>query len=592
MTDRIIKGGEFLVTEVTKDEVFTPEMLSEEQLQMAESIGDYITNEVFPDVDDIEKQNFDLVVKHMKALGELGLLMIDGPEEYGGMDMDKATSALMAETVAPSGSFSVAVTAHTGIGTLPLVYYGNKDQKERYLEKILTGEWLAAYCLTEPDSGSDALGAKATAVLSEDGKHYILNGTKQFITNAGFADLFTVFAKVDGDKFTAFLIEKDAEGLSLDAEEDKLGIKGSSTRPVILNNCKVPVENVLGEIGKGHKIAFNILNVGRYKLGAAVTGACKSALVETTKYANAREQFKTPIAKFGAIKEKIAEMVTNAYASEAVAYRIAGMMDKGIAKLEKGSENYYPEMLDVIEDYSIECAIAKVYCSELFAKTADEMVQTYGGYGFIKGYPAERYYRDERINRIFEGTNEVNRMIITGDILKRAMKGALPLQAAAMEAFEGLMNPSFDEIDEDELFAAEKALIANLKKVYLILSGAAVQKYMEQLAKEQEILLLAADVAMEIFAIESVVLRAEQAWESSDEKKQALMAAAVKAFTFDAVEKFITAAKKGAFYLEEGDNLQMILSGIRRYTKYAPADLLAGRRLLAETALEKEAYIF
>lgn len=592
MADRILKGAEFLVTEVTKDEVFTPEMFSDEQKQMAETTTDYVENEIKPDGEAIDKGEYDLVVKHMKACGELGLFMVDGPEEYGGLELDKATSALIADRISPSGAFSVAFSAHTGIGTLPLVYYGTKAQKEQYLEKLLTGEWIGAYCLTEPDSGSDALGAKATAVLSEDGKHYILNGTKQFITNAGFADLFTVFAKIDGDKFTGFLIEKDFEGFSLDIEEDKLGIKGSSTRPVILKDCKVPVENVLGEIGKGHKIAFNILNIGRYKLGAAVTGANRSALVESAKYANARKQFNTEISKFGAIKEKLAMMAANIYASESVVYRIAGLMDRQIETLDKSAEDYYTQMQDAVESYTVECAIAKVYCSELFAETVDEMVQVYGGYGFVKGYPAERYYRDERINRIFEGTNEINRMIITGDILKKAMKGELPLQSAAMQAFEGLMNPSFDEIDEDELFGLEKSLINNLKQVYLILSGAAVQKYMEQLKDEQEVLLLAADVAMQIFAIESVVLRAEQNYESADEKKKALLQAVVKTVTFDAVEKFATAARKGAFYFEEGDNLQMILSGIRRYTKYNVSGLLDARRLLADTASEMENYMF
>ena len=592
MTDRIIKGAEYLVTEVTKDEVFTPEMFSEEQRQMADMTSDYVTNEIRPDAEEIDKGKFDLVVKHMKACGELGLFMVDGPEEYGGLELDKATSALIADRISPAGSFSVAFSAHTGIGTLPLAYYGTKAQKEQYLEKLLTGEWIGAYCLTEPDSGSDALGAKATAVLSEDGKHYILNGTKQFITNAGFADLFTVFAKIDGEKFTAFLVEKDLEGVELDIEEDKLGIKGSSTRPVILKNAKVPVENLLGEAGKGHKIAFNILNIGRYKLGAAVTGANRSAIVETVKYANSRKQFKTPISKFGAIKEKISEMVTGVYASEAITYRIAGMMDQKTATLDRSADDYYPQMLDVIESYTVECAIAKVYCSERFAKTVDEMVQVYGGYGFVKGYPAEQYYRDERINRIFEGTNEINRMIITGDILKKAMKGDLPLQSAAMKAFEGLMAPSFDEIDEDEVFGLEKALISNLKQVYLLLSGAAVQKYMEKLKDEQEVLLLAADVAMEIFAIESVVLRAEQNYDAADEKAKALLQAVAKAFTFDSVERLATAARKGAFYFEDGDNLQMILSGIRRYTKYNVEGLLDARRLLADSAAEAENYIF
>lgn len=592
MAKNLLKGAEYLLTEVSKDDIFTPEDFTDEQKQISQTTEEFVTNEVMPDIEAIDQQDFDKVVAHMKKSGELGLLMIDAPEEYGGLELDKATSMLVAEKIAPSGSFSVAYAAHTGIGTLPLIYYGTKQQKEKYLEKIITGEWIAAYCLTEPGSGSDALGAKATATLSEDGKYYILNGTKQWITNAGFADLFTVFAKVDKEHFTAFLVEKTFEGLELGAEEKKMGIKGSSTRQVILNNCKVPVENVLGEIGKGHKIAFNVLNVGRFKLGAAVTGAAKHALAEGIKYANERKQFNLPISKFGAIKEKIADMTAHIYASESLVYRLAGLLDNKLATIDKNIDNYYVEYQKGIEEYAIECSISKVFCSEVLAKVVDEVVQIFGGYGFSQEYPAERFYRDERINRIFEGTNEINRLLIPGMMLRRAMKGELPFQKEAMKAVEALMTPSFDEIDTDQPFAVEKELLKNLKTLFLVVSGAAAQKFTDKIVKEQETLLALADIAIQIFAIESAVLRAEKNLGKVTEKKAAIMADAVKVFTFDAVEVIAKAARKAAFFVEEGDNLMMILSGIRRFTKYDATGLLQAKRNLAAAAIEAEKYVF
>ncbi|BAI80925.1 acyl-CoA dehydrogenase [Deferribacter desulfuricans SSM1] len=592
MEKKLFKGAEYLITEVTKDDVFTPEDFTDEQKQIAETTEQFVQNEVLPDLEEIDNQNFDLVVKHMKKCGELGLLMIDAPEEYGGLDLDKATSMLVAEKIAPAGSFSVAYAAHTGIGTLPLIYYGTKEQKDKYLEKIITGEWLAAYCLTEPGSGSDALGAKATATLSEDGKYYILNGTKQFITNAGFADLFTVFAKVDKEHFTAFLVERTFEGVELGPEEKKMGIKGSSTRQVILNNCKVPVENLLGEIGKGHKIAFNILNVGRFKLGAAVTGAAKFALAEGIKYANERKQFGRQISSFGAIKEKVSDMVAHIFASESAIYRLAGLIDDRIATIDKSAENYYELYQKAIEEYAIECSITKVFPSEVLAKVVDEVVQIFGGYGFIQEYPAERFYRDERINRIFEGTNEINRLLIPGMLLKRAMKGQLPFQQEAMKAVDALMTPSFDEIDDSVPFAQEKYTLQNLKTLFLVVAGAAAQKYMDKLVHQQELLIALADIAIQIFAIESALLRAEKNIGRVSEKKAKLMEAAVKVFTFDAVETVAKAARKAAFFTEEGDNLMMILSGIRRFTKYDATGLLQAKRLLADEAIEAEKYIF
>ena len=592
MAERIFKGGEFLVTEVTCDEVFTPEEFTDEQKQIAETTEQFVENEIVPHIDEIEDQNFDLVVEAFKKCGDLGLLMIDTPEAYGGMELDKVTSMLVAEKIAPAGGFSVAYAAHTGIGTLPLVYYGTEAQKEQYLPKLVSGEWAAAYCLTEPGSGSDALGARASAILSEDGTHYILNGTKQFITNGSFAKLFIVFAKIDKELFTAFLIEKDFEGLIIGAEEKKMGIKGSSTTQVILDNCKVPVENLLGEAGKGHKIAFNVLNVGRFKLGACVTGAAKQATLVGVKYANERKQFNQPISSFGAIQEKIADLTADTFAAESLVYRLAGLLDNKLATIDRDIDNYYVEYQKGIEEYATECAISKVFCSEVLARVVDEVVQIHGGYGFVSEYPAERFYRDERINRIYEGTNEINRLLIPGMILKKSMKGELPLQAEAMKAFESLMAPSFEELDDSIPFAAEKALLKNLKTLFLILAGTAVQKYMTKLADEQEILMASADIAIQIFAIESAVLRAEKAHRSASEKKKALLEAVVKVFAFSATEIAGSAAKKGAFYVEEGDQLLMILSGVRRFAKYDASGLLQAKRLLAQAVCEEEKYLF
>ncbi|MDT8445149.1 MAG: acyl-CoA dehydrogenase family protein, partial [Desulfuromonadales bacterium] len=572
--------------------VFTPEDFSDEQRAIAATTTQFVENEIFPHLEEIEEQNFDLVVAGMKKCGELGLLMIDAPEEYGGLELDKATSMLVGEKIAPAGSFSVAYAAHTGIGTLPLVYYGTKAQKDLYLEKIITGQWLAAYCLTEPGSGSDALGAQASAVLSADGSHYLLNGTKQFITNGSFADLFIIFAKIDKEHFTCFLVEKTFAGLIVGVEEKKMGIKGSSTTQIILDNCKVPVENVLGEIGKGHKIAFNVLNVGRFKLGACVTGASKYALREGLRYANERKQFGKTIGSFGAIQEKIADLTADIYASESLVYRLAGLLDDKLATIAKGSDDYYIEYQKGIEDYSAECAISKVFCSDVLARVVDEVVQIHGGYGFVSEYPAERFYRDERINRIFEGTNEINRLLTTGMILRKAMKGELPLQTEAMKAFEALMTPSFEELDEEIPFITEKTLLKNLKMLFLILAGTGVQKYMQQLQEEQEILLAAADIAIQIFAIESAVLRAEKILPELSEAKQQQLKATVKVFTFNAIEEAGSAAKKAAYYLEEGDGLMMLLSGVRRFTKYDASGLLAAKRTVASAALDAERYLF
>ncbi len=592
MAERILKGGEFLITTVTKDEVFTPEDFTDEQKQIAETTEQFVRNEVQPNIGEIDGQNFDLMVQGLKKCGELGLMMIDAPEEYGGLALDKATSMLAAEKIGPAGSFSVAFGAHTGLGTLPLMYYGTREQKEKYLKKLITGEWIAAFSLTEPDAGSDVFGAKTTAVLSDDGKHYILNGTKQFVTNGSFANLYTLFAKIDKEHYTAFLVERDFPGVVIGAEEKKMGIKGSSTTQLLLDNAKVPLENVLGEIGKGHRLAFNILNVGRLKLGASVTGVAKAALSEGVRYANERKQFGKSISSFGAIKEKVADMAATIFASESLIYRLAGMMDRTLESIEMGTADYGEKYRRGIEEYSPECSIAKVFCSDALAQVSDEVVQIFGGYGIISEYPAERFYRDERINRIFEGTNEINRMLITGMILRKAMKGELPLQSEAMKAFEALMTPSFEEIDESIPFEKEKVLLKNLKTLYLILAGAAAQKFGDRLQDEQEILLAAADMAIQIFALESAVLRAEKTYAGASDRKKELLKASVQVFSFAAAENMASAARKGAFYVEEGDTLMMILSGVRRFTRYDATGLLQAKRLLADAVIEGERYVF
>ena len=504
--EKILHGGGYLIEDATAGTVFTPEDFSDEQLQLADTTDQFLREKVLPHVEKLENHDFDLMVKLLRQFGELGLLMIDAPEEYGGLDLPKTTSMLAAEKASIYGGFSVAYTAHSGIGTLPLVYYGTKEQKERYLGKIITGEWMAAYCLTEPDSGSDALGAKATATLTPDGKHYLLNGTKQFITNGSFADLYTVFAKIDRQHFTAFLVERTFEGVKPGPQEKKLGIRGSSTTSLILEDAKVPVENVLGEIGKGHKIAFNVLNVGRLKLGACVTGAGKFAFAEGVRYANLRKQFGVTIGTFGAIREKIADTAAALFASEALVYRVAGMIDDRLAAVPKGIPDYYDAYQQGIEDYSIECAVAKVFCSDVLALVVDEVVQIFGGYGYTQEYPAERFYRDERINRIFEGTNEINRMLIPGTLLRRAMKGEIPLQEEVMKAV-GRLSAAAGEAPSGP-FGAEKALLRNLKDAFLVLAGAAVQRFGGKVKDEQETLIALADVAIGVFAIESAVLRA------------------------------------------------------------------------------------
>jgi butyryl-CoA dehydrogenase len=590
MAARIFKGAEYLVSEASKDDVFALEDFSEEQQAISDTADKFVRDEVIPIYERIEHQEPGLAMKLFAKAGEAGLLMIDAPQEFGGLELDKVTSVITADRMGAAGAFSVSFSAHSGIGTLPLIYYGTRAQKEKYLPRIISGEWAAAYCLTEPGAGSDAMGGTAHATLSPDGTHYLLEGTKQFITNGGFATLFTVFAKIDRKHFTAFLVERGFPGVTIGPEEKKLGIKGSSTTTVILENARVPVENVLGEIGKGHKIAFNVLNVGRFKLGAAVTGAARPALGVGIAYTNTRKQFGVPISSFGAMRQMMADRTADLYASEAIIYRVAGMIDDRLATIPRATPNYYEAYQAAIEEYSIECAITKVYCSEMLADVVDDVVQMHGGYGFTQEYPAERFYRDERINRIFEGTNEINRLLITGTILRRAMKGEIPLAREAMKAAEAMMTPTLDEIDPSVPFAAEKATLASLKKAFLVVSGAAVQKYQEKLKDEQEVLLALADVAIQIFAIESAVLRAERSSPRLSAERRALVAAAVKIFTFAAVEKVASAARRTVFFVAEGDAATMMLGGVRRFTRYDATGLLEAKKLLGAAAVAADKY--
>jgi alkylation response protein AidB-like acyl-CoA dehydrogenase len=586
------KGGEFLIGETRAAEVFTPEDFSEEQRQLADTIEQFVAREVLPNAERIENHDFAVLASLLKRAGELGLIMIDVPEEYGGLELDKATSALVGEKTSAYGGFTCAFNANTGIGLLPLVYYGTEAQKEKYLGRILTGDLITAYCLTEPDSGSDALGAKTSAVLSPDGREYVLNGTKQFITNGGIAGLYTVFAKVDREHFTAFLVERSFPGVTAGPEEKKLGIRGSSTTQVVLEDARVPVGNVLGEVGKGHKIAFNILNMGRFKLGACVTGTAKAAFAEGARYANARRQFGVPIATFGAIREKIADGVADIFRTESIVYRVAGLLDRRLAAIEKNTPNYYGAYRKGIEEYAVECAIAKIYGSEAFGRIADEALQIHGGYGYIQEYPVERHYRDARINRIWEGTNEINRLLISGTLLKRAMKGEIDLMPGAMKAAETLKGGVPAAPEGTAAFAVEQALLANLKTVFLAAAGFAVRRHMEKLRDEQEILMALADAAIEIFALESAVLRAGKADAASPGSRADRMAAAVKVCACQGAAGVSRAAARAAAYTEEGKRLSGLLENIERFCRYDPSGLLQAKRSLAAAALEAERYVF
>jgi alkylation response protein AidB-like acyl-CoA dehydrogenase len=589
-TNTALKGGEWLIKESSAFDTFAPEDFTEEQLMVKEMCLQFLQAEVHPVVDRIDKLELGLMPSLMDKAGEQGLLGTSIPEELGGLGKDFITSTLVNEGLGGGYSFSVAVAAHTGIGTLPILYFGTAAQKEKYIPKLATGEWKGAYGLTEPNSGSDALGAKTTAMLSEDGKHYILNGQKCWITNGGFADVYTVFAKIDGDKFSAFIIERGFEGFTQGAEEHKMGIKGSSTVQLYFQDCKVPVENLLGEVGKGHIIAFNILNIGRLKLCAAALGGAKMALNGTIEYAKTREQFKTAIANFGAIKHKLAESAIKIFASESALYRTSKWIDDKEVELAKMGKPFNEALLGAAEEYAVECAVLKVHGSEVLDFVVDEGVQVFGGNGFSDEYIISRAYRDSRINRIYEGTNEINRLLSVDMILKRAMKGKLDLMGPAMAVSKELMSiPEFGNEDEGA-FAAERKAIVNAKKAILMVAGAAVQKLMMKLSDEQEILMNIADMAMETFVAESTLLRVIKMVDKNGEAASQVYIDMMRCYLNDAVDKTNKAGKEAINGFAEGDEQRMMLLGLKRFTKAQPFNSKDARRRIAGRLIADNKY--
>jgi len=586
----IIKGGSFLTEDVELDRVFTPEDFTEEHKMIAKTTEDYVQNEVLPVVENLENHEFDHSVRLLKKAGELGLLAADVPEEYEGLGLDKVTSALIAEKMSVAGGFSITHGAHVGIGSLPIVLFGNEEQKQQYLPKLASGELIAAYALTEPGSGSDALGAKTVAKLNAEGTHYVLNGEKQWITNAGFADVFVVYAKIDGDKFSAFIVERNYPGVSVGAEEKKMGIKSSSTRTLILEDVKVPVENLLGEIGRGHIIAFNILNIGRYKLGVGSIGASKRALELAISYTNQRQQFKTPISSFNLTKEKLSTMASKLYATESLIYRTVGYFEDRMGQLSEDEQKDGKAIAASIAEYAIECSINKVFGSETLDYIADEAVQLHGGYGFMQEYEVERIYRDSRINRIFEGTNEINRFIIPGTFMKKAMKGELPLLQQAQSLQQELLMLMPEEI-ADEPLAQEKYLVKNAKKIALLAAGLAAQKYGPKLDVEQELLVNIANIANQLFAMESTVLRTEKAIarDGLDKASQKLLYTQI--FCQEAFEEIEKEAKETIITAVDGDNARMMLSALRKLTRNNPYIVIAKKREASVKLIAAEKFV-
>ncbi len=586
-----IIGGSFLLEERRPDEVFTPEDFTEQHQLIAQTAEEFAVNEIVPNIEKMEHKDFSITRDLLKKAGDLGLSSVEIPEAYGGLEMDKVTAAVIADHIAKYAGFATTWGGHTGIGTLPLVYFGTEDQKKKYLPRLATGEIVGAYALSEASSGSDALNCRARAQLSQDKKHYVLNGEKMWITNAGFADLFTIFAKVDGEKFTAFLVEKTFPGFSIGAEEHKMGIRGSSTCPIILNDCKVPVENVLGDIGKGHIIAFNILNVGRFKLGAMCVGGARVSLANAIGYAKQRKAFDKVIADFGLVREKLANMAVGIFTGESMVYRTVGMMDVALGEIDKSSPDASKETRKAIEEYAVECSIIKVWGSEMIDYVVDETVQIYGGYGFVEEYPAERAYRDARINRIFEGTNEINRLIITSFLLKRAMSGQLPLMPAIKKLMdEVLSGPTTSEELEGPL-ADERKLVANAKKLGLFAAGAAIQKYMQAIQDQQEVMGAISDMVIETYAMESAVLRTQKLIERNGESLSSLPIAMTRVYLSSAMEKIEAAAKKVIAAVAEGDTLRTQLAILRRLAKHAPFNVIELRQQIAQKVLDAGKYV-
>jgi len=586
---KLIKGGAFLIEERSPDDIFTPEDFTEEHRMIADTTRQFIDNEVVPRIDELEKHDWKLSRQLVSEAAELGLIGANIPEEYGGLGLDQTSGALIGENIGRSASFATTLGAESGIGLLPIVYFATDAAKRKYLPKIAAGELITAYALTEAGSGSDAMAAKATARLSDDGKEYILNGEKMWITNGGFADIFIVFAKVDGDKFSAFIVERQP-GLTSGAEEHKMGIKGSSTTALVLSDVRTPVENLLGEVGKGHKIAFNVLNIGRFKLGAMCVGGMKLMVHETVRYANERHQFGKPISSFGAIKAKLAEQAIRTWVGESMIYRTLGMIEAGIGAVDAKDMD---ARLKAIEEYAAECSIIKVALSEYCDFVVDEMVQVYGGYGYSADYPAERAYRDSRINRIFEGTNEINRMLIPGRLMKSALSGNLALLPAAQALMDEVLSPQMGGFDDDDtLLAAEQKLATNAKKVALMTLGTAAQKYMMKLGDQQEILMGIADIIMDTYAMETAILRTRKLAAAQGENAVARYLDMTRIFCNDAVGRIETRAKSTLGGMSEGDELRTLLAALRRFTKLQPMNTIAARQRIADELIAANKWIY
>src|SRR5690625_411262 len=588
--DKLMKGGAFLIEDAKAEDIFTTEDYTDEHKMIAQTTEDFVVGEVLPVIDNLENHEFEHSVKLLKKAGELGLLSADIPEEYGGLALDTISSSLITEKFSRAGGFSITHGAHVGIGSLPIVFFGNHEQKEKYLPKLATGELIAAYALTEPGSGSDALGAKTTAKLNDAGTHFILNGEKQWITNSDFADVFVVYAKIDGEHFSAFIVEREFPGVSVGPEEKKMGIKSSSTRTLVLEDAEVPVENLLGEKGRGHIIAFNILNVGRYKLAIGGVGGAKRALELATKYVNERKQFGTPISSFTLTQEKLGTMAAETYANESAVYRTVGLFEQRMGSLSDEELKDGREIANAIAEYQIECSMNKYTATELLDYVADEAVQLHGGYGFMAEYEVERMYRDSRINRIFEGTNEINRLLVPGTFLKKAMKGELPLLQAAQGLQEELLMMMPEQVG-DEPLEQEKYLVKNAKKIVLLAAGIAAQKYMQKIEGEQEILANLADMVAEVYNMESAILRTEKAINKDgvDKHKQKLLYTEV--YVQEAFNRIEADAKEILVAVEDGDNLRMMLSSLRKLTRHDPKNVIAKKREIAARIIEEEKYV-
>lgn len=588
--EKLFKGGAFLIEDLSGEDIITPEDFTDEHRMIAKTTEEFVEKEVVPHLEEIENHQFEHSVNLLKKAGELGLLSADIPEEYGGLNLDKISSSLITEKFVRAGGFSITHGAHVGIGTLPIVFFGNEEQKEKYLPKLATGELIAAYALTEPSSGSDALGAKTTAVLNEAGTHYILNGEKQWITNSAFADIFVVYAKIDGEHFSAFIVEREFPGVSVGPEEKKMGIKGSSTRTLILEDAEVPVENLLGEKGRGHIIAFNILNVGRYKLAIGGVGGAKVALEIATKYVNEREQFNQKISSFTLTQGKLGTMAAAIYANESAVYRTVGLFEQRMGSLTEEQLKDGREVAKAIAEYQIECSMNKFMCTELLDYVVDEAVQLHGGYGYMQEYEVERMYRDSRINRIFEGTNEINRLLVPGTLLKKALKGELPLLEKAQGMQEELLMMMPAEIG-DEPLELQKYLVKNAKKIVLLTAGLAAQKYMQKIEHEQEILANLADMVAEIYNMESAILRTEKAINRDGFEKHRQKLLYTEVYVQEAFNRIEADAKEILIAVEEGDQLRMMLSALRKLTRHDPVNVIQKKREIAAKIIAEEKYV-